>query len=213
MRVATILVVLLIHVVLFILFAAPRIPVPRAGQEEAPSTAFFLPPNEAYTTAEGALQPPTAAQAAHPTSPKRPTAAGAKSPGATVRPEPEPPPSAMTVPAAPDWRREMQIAANNAIEAEESKRRQSSPLAPHDFSGVKPGSTDDTRRAFGWSHAATHRVEEIPTGGLIINVNDRCFIAWVVFPLAFCRVGKIPVRGDLFQAMKPPTALGEPEVP
>jgi hypothetical protein len=212
MRVATTIVVLLIHVVLFILFAAPRIPVPRAGREEAPPIAFFLPPNEADTTAEGAPQPPTAAQAAHPTSPKRPTAAGAKSPGATVRPEPEQPITS-PAPAAPDWRREMQIAANNATETEERKRRQSSPLAPHDFSGVKPGSTDDTKRAFGWSHAATHRVEEIPTGGLIINVNDRCFIAWVVFPFPFCRVGKIPVRGDLFQAMKAPTVLGEPEVP
>jgi hypothetical protein len=212
MRVATILVVLIIHVVLFLLFAAPRILVPRAGQEEAPSIAFFLPPDEVDTTAEGAPRSPTAAQAAHPTSPKRPTAAGAKWPGAIVRPESEQSiPS--RAPTAPDWRREMQIAANSEIEAEERKRRKSSPLAPHDFSGVRPGSTDDSKRAFGWSHAATHRVEEIPTGGLLINLNDRCSIAWVVFPFPVCKVGKIPARGDLFQPMKAPQALGKPELP
>jgi hypothetical protein len=211
MRVAAIFVVLIIHVVLFVLFAALRIPVPRAGEKEAPSTAFFLPPDAVDTTAEGAPHSPTAAQAAHPTSPKQSIAAGAKSPGAIVRPEPEWPPQ--PAPAAPDWRQEMQIAANDEIEADERKRRKSSPLAPHDFSGVRPGSTDDTKRAYGWSHAATHRVEAIPSGGLLINVNDRCTVVWVVFPFPLCKVGKIPVRGDLFQDMKDPPAPGEPELP
>jgi hypothetical protein len=117
------------------------------------------------------------------------------------------------VPATPDWRRELQIAANSQMEAEERKRHQPSPLAPHDFSAAKPGSTDDSKPEFGWSHAATHRVEEIPTGGLLININDRCFIAWVIFPFPLCKVGKMPARGDLFQHMKDPPALGEPELP
>lgn len=75
-------------------------------------------------------------------------------------------------------------------------------LAPHDFSGVQPGSTDDSRREFGWDHSATHRVEEIPGGGLLININERCAIAWVIFPFPVCKIGKIPPRGDLFDHMK-----------
>jgi hypothetical protein len=213
MRVATILVVLIIHVALFILFATLRTPLPRPDEQEAPSMAFFLPPDEVDTTAKGAPQSPPAAQVAHPTSPQRAAAAAAKSPGEIVRPQPPQPSNSITVPPAPDWRHEMQIAANNEIEAEERKRHKPSPLAPHDFSRVKPGSTDYSKSQFGWSHAATHRVEEIPTGGLLININDRCFIAWVIFPFPLCKVGKMPARGDLFQHMKDPPALGEPELP
>jgi hypothetical protein len=134
--------------------------------------------------------------------PKAPRRAGpaAESPAAPVLPEP--PPESTTPAAAPDWRSEMEIAANNQIENEARKARQPSVLAPHDFSKVKPGSTDDARRKFGWSHAATHRVEEIPTGGLLININDRCAVVWAVLPLALCRIGKIPARGDLFDHMK-----------
>ena len=205
MRVATIVVVLVIHVVFFLLFAL-RSPAPRAGKEETPAMAFLLLRDERP-------QPPTTAQAAQPARPRRATAAPAKSPAAIVTPEREPPSNAITAPAAPDWRHELQIAANNAIEAQERRRHQPSPLAPHDFSGVKPGSTDDSKPRFGWDHSATHRIEEIPTGGLLININDRCVIAWVIFPMPFCRIGKIPVRGDLFEHMQDPLAPGEPEVP
>jgi hypothetical protein len=38
-------------------------------------------------------------------------------------------------------------------------------------------------------------------------------IAWVIFPFPLCKVGKMPARGDLFQHMKDPPALGEPELP
>ncbi len=107
----------------------------------------------------------------------------------------------------------MEIAANNAVENEERKRQKPSPLAPHDFSGVKPGSTDDSKPQFWWSHAATHRVEEIPMGGLLINVNDRCVIAWMILPMIGCRIGKIPARGDLLDHMKDTPALGAPDLP
>jgi hypothetical protein len=165
------------------------------------------------TTRQNTSQPPTIAQAAQPPRPKRPTAAPAKSAAAIATPEREPAANAITAPAAPDWRHELQIAANNAIESQERRRHQPSPLAPHDFSGVKPGSTDDSKPRFGWNHAATHRIEEIPTGGLLINISDRCVIAWAILPLAFCRIGKIPVRGNLFEHMQDPPPPGEPEVP
>jgi hypothetical protein len=209
MRVVTIVVVLLIHVVFFILFAALRSPLPRADQKEVASMALLLLPDEVDTT-QGAPRP-TTAQAAHPGSPKRPAPAP-KSAGA-ITPEPQPPSSAITVPAAPDWRQEMHIAANNEIEAEQRKRRQPSPLAPHDFSGVKPGSTDDSKPQFGWSHAATHRVEEIPTGGLLININDRCVVVWAILPMIGCRIGKSPARGNLLEHMRDAAAPGESKLP
>ncbi|MFL6601478.1 MAG: hypothetical protein ACJ8R9_09110 [Steroidobacteraceae bacterium] len=212
MRVATIFFVLIIHVVFFLIFATLRRPVAPAGKQDTPAAAvFFLPPND--TTRQDTSQPPTIAQAAQPPRPKRPTAAPAKSAAAIATPQREPAANAITAPAAPDWRHELQIAANNAIESQERRRHQTSPLAPHDFSGVKPGSTDDSKPRFGWNHAATHRIEEIPTGGLLINISDRCVIAWAILPLAFCRIGKIPVRGDLFEHMQDPPPAGEPEVP
>jgi hypothetical protein len=207
MRVATIVVVLIIHVGFFILFAAQRRYLRHDGQEEAPSMAFFLPPDEVHTITEAAPQSPIAAQAARRTKPKRPAAAAAESPGPTVRPE-QPSKTSSAAPTAPDWRSDMQIAANNEVEAEERRRHKPSLLAPHDFSGVRAGSTDYSKRQFPWDHAATHRVEELPAGGLLINLNDRCSIVWVIVPVAFCRIGKIRSTGDLFQLDA--AALGKP---
>jgi hypothetical protein len=206
MRVATIVVVLIIHVGFFILFVAERRYLRQDGQEEAPSTAFFL-PDEAHTITEGAPQSPIAAQTVHRTNPKRPATAAADSPGPTVRPEP-PAKTPSAAPTAPDWRSEMQIVANNEVDAEERRRHKPSLLAPHDFSGVRAGSTDYSKPQFLWDHAATHRVEELPTGGLLINLNDRCSIVWVIVPFAFCKIGKIAARGDLFQLEA--AAPGEP---
>lgn len=208
MRVAAIVVVLIIHVGFFILFAAERRYLRHDGQEEASSVGFLLPPDEVLTITEAAPQSPIAARAAHRTNPKRPAAAAAGSAGPTVRPEL--PSNALSAPAAPDWRSEMQIVANNEVEAEERKRHQPSRLAAHDFSGVRAGSTDYSKPQFPWDHAATHRVEELPNGGLVINVNDRCSIVWVIFPFPLCKIGKIPARGDLFQLMQDGPALGKP---
>jgi len=208
MRVATIIVVLIIHVGFFILFAAQRRYLRHDGQEEAPSMAFFLPPEQVHTITEGASQSPIAARAAHRTNPKRPAPAAAQLPGPTVRPEP--PSNALAVPAAPDWRSEMRIAANNEVAAEERNRHKPSPLAPHDFSGVRAGSTDYGKPRFAWDHAATHRVEALPTGGLLINLNDRCSIVWVILPFTFCKIGKIQARGDLLQLMQDAPAFQEP---
>jgi len=208
MRVATIVVVLVIHGVFFLLFAMQRSPLPRAGEEEALSTAFFVPLDKMITGPEGAPQTPTGARAAQSANSKR-AARAPKSPGVSVTPPVEAPSNAITVPTVPDWRREIQIAANNEVEAERRKRETPSVLAPHDFSGVKPGSTDDSRPQFGWNYAATHRIEPIAGGGLLININDRCAIAWVVFPVPLCRIGKIPVRGNLFEHMHDAPAPGK----
>jgi hypothetical protein len=54
---------------------------------------------------------------------------------------------------------------------------------------------------FGWDRTHTQRVEPIEGGGILIRLSDHCVL--VVFPLPFvgCGIGKIPVRGDLFDHM------------
>jgi hypothetical protein len=64
--------------------------------------------------------------------------------------------------------------------------------------GPDPGYTPE----FGWDHARTHRVEALEGGGSILWINDRCFIVLAgMIPFPMCGIGKIPVRGDLFDHM------------
>jgi len=61
-----------------------------------------------------------------------------------------------------------------------------------------------TRRpGLAWNHARTHRVEALPGGVTVFNLNDHCAIAllWVV-PFFGCQIGKIRARGDLFEHMR-----------
>lgn len=51
---------------------------------------------------------------------------------------------------------------------------------------------------FGWDYASTHRVQQLPEGGLLININDRCAVVLYVLPIPVCRIGHIPVDGGLF---------------
>jgi len=54
-----------------------------------------------------------------------------------------------------------------------------------------------------WNCARTHRVEALPGGVTVFNLNDHCSIAllWVV-PFFGCQLGKIPARGDLFDHLQ-----------
>jgi hypothetical protein len=207
MRTATFVVVLAFHVLLFFLFAALRNPSRHSSEAGAPTTVFFLPESE-LTRAPQPERPPetrVTARAARPAAPKPP---------APANPAPEPESSSITPTPAPDWRAEARIAANDELEAEERKRQSLFALAPHDFSGVRPGSSDDSKPRFGWNHARTHRVEELSGGGLLININDRCAMVLVfIFPFPGCKIGKISARSDLFDHMQDASAIAEPKVP
>src|SRR5207302_2016071 len=52
--------------------------------------------------------------------------------------------------------------------------------------------------ALAWNHARTHRVEALPGGVTVFNLNDHCAVAllWVV-PFFGCTLDKIPPRGGL----------------
>jgi len=55
---------------------------------------------------------------------------------------------------------------------------------------------------FGWNHAHTHRVEQLPGGGVVLNLSDRCVLVFAPFPFPFCGVGTKPANGDLFKDLK-----------
>ena len=69
------------------------------------------------------------------------------------------------------------------------------------------------RPGFAWNHARTHRVEVLPGGVTVFNINDHCAIAllWIV-PAFGCVIGRILPRGDLFEHMRDPDPQ-EPDLP
>jgi hypothetical protein len=196
MRVATFVVVLLVHVLFLLAFTQLRQSGPQLVEYRVAAEAFFVDP--VLTTGP---EPKKSVERPSRASARRSAATTLPAPSASVQPESQPESTAITAPTtAPDWRNELQITANNQLARQQYQHQHPSPLAPHDFPGVTPGEAHKSQ--FGWNHAATHRVEELPTGGLLININDRCVIVWAILPFMGCRIGKIPARGDLFEHLK-----------
>jgi hypothetical protein len=202
MRAATLVAILALHLGLALLFLTLHAPTLSKEGAEAPVTVLLPWIEPAQPT-----QPPNPAALPLPTGSNGHSARHAPIPPAadaqvTVPENPTPP--AITVPVAPDWHQEAQTAAADALLGDERRRRNPSLLAPHDFSAVPHGAVDDTKPRFGWSYAATHRVESLEGGGFLLNINDRCAVAIVIMVMPFCRIGKIATRGDLFEHMDDP---------
>jgi hypothetical protein len=120
-------------------------------------------------------------------------------PSIPVEPYPAPPGDVANPSHAPiDWAGELDRAARDAAAAEASRK-------PRDF-GFSHATTAPSSKPpeFGWSYAPTHRVESLPGGGLLINVNDNCVIVLAPLPLFVCAPGKKPANGDLFKHMHDP---------
>jgi hypothetical protein len=212
MRAATFAAVLALHAALAALFLTLHGPTPPKERYEVPTVAVFLPFDATTQPTQPSKREAPAAQTTgrtgHSASPRR----AHPSPPAQETPPEEPTPQSITLPVAPDWREEARIAANDEI-ARADRRHHPSLLAPHDFSGVPHGAVDITKPQFGWSYSATHRVEVFEQGGFMLNINDRCAVAVLIFPMPFCRVGKIPARGDLFEHMDDPAPATQPNLP
>ncbi len=126
-------------------------------------------------------------------------------------PVPQEPP-AENPPLTIDWMAEAERTAEQqaqlAAEAHHRALDKHGPGADMDGGlGPEPGKKPE----FGWYHARIHRVQALPGGGYIIWINDRCFIPAIGFigiPFPLCGIGKIPVRGDLFEHMRDPADLG-----
>jgi hypothetical protein len=98
-----------------------------------------------------------------------------------------------------DWAGELERAARDSAPPE--------PLhAPRDFGFPHPSSPSSPKRpGFGWSYAPTHRVESLPGGGLLVNLNDNCVLVFAPLPFFFCSPGKKPANGDLFKHLRDPS--------
>lgn len=119
-------------------------------------------------------------------------------------PTPAEPPPAEQKPAIVDWNAEAALTARQR--AQSATAPQPRALDKHgagmDFDGGL-GPDEGSKPEFGWDHARTHRVEAMEGGGSILWINDRCFVVmYGMIPFPMCAIGKIPVRGDLFDHMR-----------
>jgi hypothetical protein len=101
-----------------------------------------------------------------------------------------------------DWASELSRAARDAASDNLTQR-------PRDFGFPHPPSAPTKAPQFGWDYTATHRVESIPEGGLLLHLNENCVL--VLFPLPFvgCGIGKKKANGDLFEHMHDPAQSGD----
>lgn len=209
MRLARLTVCVLIgaaHLGVWYLFSLkPR--TPRAGEsEELPATLFFLdlslprsnrPP--AVHTAQGGpgVQPHRRrAQDAAPGIPVETNSPATSDPAVVSTP----------APSHVDWAGEAQLAAQRGADAQVLLDKQAAALDSRYHKLPVPA---PRQPEFGWYYAGTHRVEPLPQGGFLLNINDRCAVAVVIMIMPMCKFGKIEARGDLFQHMKPTPLMGD----
>ena len=122
-----------------------------------------------------------------------------------IVPTPVEPPPAEQHPAIVDWKAEAELTARQQAQAAGAPppRALDKQLAGMYVGGGALGSDPGNAPEFGWDHARTHRVETIEGGGSMLWISDRCFLVmYGVIPFPMCGVGKIPVRGDLFDHMR-----------
>jgi hypothetical protein len=120
-----------------------------------------------------------------------------------IVPPPSEPPPVEQKPAIIDWHAEAVLTAKHqAQSAAAPPPRALDKQLGGMYVDVGPG-FDPAAPEFGWDHARTHRVETIEGGGSMLWINDRCFIVmYGLIPFPMCGIGKIPVRGDLFDHMR-----------
>jgi hypothetical protein len=94
---------------------------------------------------------------------------------------------------APDWTEELHRAASDALANDLALKRHEL-----DFAHAFPTQPKKPQQ-FAWNYAATHRIEAIPQGGLLVHLNDNCVLIIFPLPLIGCGIGKHPANGDLFE--------------
>jgi hypothetical protein len=95
----------------------------------------------------------------------------------------------------PDWTHELQIEAKNSLANELAKKRHE-----FDFAHAYPAAPKKPPQ-FAWNYAATHRVESLPQGGMLIHLGNYCVLLLLPLPMIGCAIGKPSATGDLFEHM------------
>jgi len=103
-----------------------------------------------------------------------------------------------------DWAGELSRAAKDAVSEKLAQQ-------PRDFGFPhSPSASAGKTPQFGWDYVATHRIEAIPEGGLLLHLNDNCVLILFPLPFAGCGIGKKKVNGDLFEHMHDPARSRDP---
>jgi hypothetical protein len=116
-----------------------------------------------------------------------------------------------TAPPSPvDWAMEAEIAAADSLKWDEEAARQGAALSKWQLR-VIPSPKAPAASGFSWDHSRTHRLES-SAQGLVVNVNDRCSILISLSLMAVlggCKIGPLPVHGDLFMHMRDAPEAGD----
>ncbi|HTC43616.1 MAG TPA: hypothetical protein VK696_01070 [Steroidobacteraceae bacterium] len=124
-----------------------------------------------------------------------------KGPASLSQVQPDKP--ADTAPAPVDWAQEAELAAADSLKLEAEASRQAAALSQWQLR-VMPSPKAPAASGFSWDHSRTHRLES-SAQGLVVNLNDRCSILISLSLMAVlggCKIGQIPVHGDLFMHMR-----------
>src|ERR1700722_1423486 len=186
------------HAVLFIVLARMHLTVTPTVDLETSMILFALPASEV-------APPPLPTRTERAKVPQHATA-----PAAAVRPREQASESPQSsAPVAIDWAKEAERAAARQIDENEAAARRAGALSAHTKAPSSLAPLPPPLPQFGWSHAATHRLESFP-GGMILNLTDRCAIVFSIMLIPVCKVGDIEPRGDLLEHMDDPPPLGAP---
>jgi hypothetical protein len=98
-----------------------------------------------------------------------------------------------------DWNAELDREARESVAAGSSPKFKNFGFPP-------PPPARSKSPEFGWDYAATHRVQPLSGGGLLVNLNDNCVLVFAPLPFFFCRPGHKPADGDLFKHMLSPSS-------
>jgi hypothetical protein len=128
---------------------------------------------------------------------RSPSKSTAASPSAPAAPEPEPDGA---IHPRIDWDAELARAAAAAADAAAAGAARPK---PRDFGFPAAEAPPAKRPQFGWDYAATHRIQPIDGGGLLVNLNDNCVMVFLPLPFVFCKPGHKPANGELFRHMSP----------
>ena len=182
--------------------------VTRADHRREEALVFLALPDPVRARAPTAPAPVSRISPVSPTSassaPRRKTATPPDTQLITV-PAPAQPTMADKIPAPIDWNAEADLAIKRHAELAMAAppRALDQHGAGADLNGGL-GPDRERKSDFAWDRSHTHRVEGIEGGGILIHINERCVLVLFPLPFAGCGIGKIPVRGDLFDHMHEP---------
>jgi hypothetical protein len=114
-------------------------------------------------------------------------------PGSPATP---PPNEDNSIHSNPDWAEELKRVAEGAVARDLAQKRHQ-----FDFAHAFPSAPSKPAQ-IAWDYAATHPIEALPQGGILIHLGDRCVLVLIPLPIVGCAIGKTPASGDLFDHMR-----------